>query len=278
VARLGKLTLNAKSLNGGSLQITNVTAALVMEAGSLVVNEQDEYMRQGKTEYLCEDTVDKIPAFDIFLPTGRNIYQEIYFTEHEAIKLDTKDNTWISAVSRVPNSKNDTINVFVYPAEDAAGTFEIDVRAQYTDTNGTVLETGAKNLTRKTDAEGKTVYAVNGLTATSMSTLPSVSRVLIQCPRIITAATVANTDSSDKSSETTVGFDPFCERICKVYATPLDSTPTNNIAPVHDRIASSEGCSVSAAPSVDHSVTTANCTSDSSMPSTCAPKRSTIIM
>ena len=171
VARLGKLTLNAKSLNGGSLEITNVTAALVMEAGSLLINEQDEYMRQGKTEYLCEDTVDKVPAFNLFLPTGRNIYQEIYFTEHEAIKLDTKDNTWISTVSRVPNSRNDTLNVFVYPAEDVSGAFEIDVRAQYTDANGTVLETGAKNLTRGTDAEGKTVYSVNGLTATSMSTL-----------------------------------------------------------------------------------------------------------
>ena len=171
VARLGKLTLNAKSLNGGSLEITNVTAALVMEAGSLLINEQDEYMRQGKTEYLCEDTVDKVPAFNLFLPTGRNIYQEIYFTEHEAIKLDTKDNTWISTVSRVPNSRNDTLNVFVYPAEDVSGVFELDVRAQYTDANGTVLETGAKNLTKGTDAEGKTVYSVNGLTATSMSTL-----------------------------------------------------------------------------------------------------------
>ena len=171
VAKLGKLTLNAKSLNGGSLQITNVTAALVMETGSLLINEQDEYIRQGKTEYLCEDTVDKIPAYDMFLPTGRNIYQEIYFTEHEGIKLDTKDNTWISTVSRVPNSKNDTINVFVYPAENASGAFAIDVRAQYTDTNGNVLETGAKDLTRRTDTEGRTVYAVNGLTATSMSML-----------------------------------------------------------------------------------------------------------
>ena len=36
-------------------------------------------------------------------------YQEIYFSEHEAIKLDTKTNTWISAVSRIPNSQNDVI-------------------------------------------------------------------------------------------------------------------------------------------------------------------------
>ena len=171
VAKLGKLSLNIKSLNGGSLQITDVTAALVMESGVLQINDQDEYVRMGKTEYLCEDTIDKIPAFELFLPTDRNIYQEIYFSEHEAIKLDTKTNTWISAVSRVPNSQNDVMNVFVYPADDARGTFDIDIRAQYTNNNGTVLESGARGLNKLKDAEGRTIYAVSGLTATGMSSL-----------------------------------------------------------------------------------------------------------
>ena len=186
VTSLGKLTLNMKSLNGGSLQITNVTAALVLEKGTLQINEQDEYMRTGKTEYLCEDTVDKIPAFEMFLPTDRNIYQDIYFTEHEAIKLDAEDSTWISTISRVPNSQNDTLNVFVYPADDASGIFDIDVRAQYTDTNGTILETGARSLDRGTDAEGNTVYSVFGLTATSMSALNRVY-VKAQSPEVISA-------------------------------------------------------------------------------------------
>ena len=171
VAKLGKLSLNMKSLNGGSLQITNITAALVMENGLLQINDQDEYVRLGATEYLCEDTVDKIPAFELFLPTDRNIYQEIYFTEHEAIKLDTKTNTWISTVSRVPNSQNDVMNVFVYLADNATGTFNIDIRAQYTNSGGMVLESGARGLNKLTDAEGKTVYSVNGLTATGMSAL-----------------------------------------------------------------------------------------------------------
>ena len=171
VAKLGKISLNMKSLNGGSLQITNVTAALVMENGLLQINDQDEYVRMGKTEYLCEDTVDKIPAFELFLPTDRNIYQEIYFSEHEAIKLDTKTATWISAVSRVPNSQNDVLNVFVYPADNAFGSFDIDIRAQYTNNNGIVLESGARGLNKLTDADGKTIYAVNGLTATGMSAL-----------------------------------------------------------------------------------------------------------
>ena len=171
VAKLGKLSLNMKSLNGGSLQITNVSAGLVMSSGLLQINEQDEYVRLGKTEFLCEDAVDKIPAFELFLPTDRNIYQEIYFGEHEAIKLDTKTNTWISAVSRLPSSQNDVMNVFVYLADDASGTFDIDVRAQYTNSHGVVLETGAKGLEKVTDAEGKTIYSVSGLTATGMSAL-----------------------------------------------------------------------------------------------------------
>ena len=171
IAKLGKLSLNMKSLNGGSLQITNIAAALVMESGLLQINDQDEYVRMGKTEYLCEDTVDKIPAFELFLPTDRNIYQEIYFSEHEAVKLDAKTNTWISAVSRVPNSQNDVMNVFVYLADDAAGSFNIDIRAQYTNSNGMVLESGTKGLNKLKDADGKTVYSVNGLTATGMSSL-----------------------------------------------------------------------------------------------------------
>lgn len=174
VAKLGKLSLNMKSLNGGSLQITNVSAALVMESGLLQINDQDEYVRLGKTEYLCEDTIEKIPAFELFLPTDRNIYQEIYFGEHEAIKLDTKTNTWISAVSRVPDSQNDVMNVIVYPAENAVGEFTVDVRTQYTNINGMVLESGSKGLKKTLDAEGKTVYAVSGLTATGMSSLNKV--------------------------------------------------------------------------------------------------------
>lgn len=174
VAQLSKLTLNMKSLNGGSLELTNLTVALVMETGQLQINEQGEYLRMGATEYLCEDTVDKIPAFELFLPTGRNTIQEIYLAEHEPIKLDTKNSTWISAVSREPNSRNDVLNVFVYPAEDARGYFDIDVRAQFTNINGIGLETGANMITKGTDAEGKTVYSVFGLTATDMSTLNKV--------------------------------------------------------------------------------------------------------
>ena len=171
VARLSKLTLNMKSLNSCTLQITNVTAAVVMEGGLFQINEQDEYIRLSTTEYLCEDTVERIPAFELVLVPGRNIYQDIYFGEHDAIKLDTKSNTWISAVSRVPDSQNDVMNVFVYMADNAAGQFEMDVRAQYTNNNGIILETGGKNLTKTTDADGKTVYAINGLTATGMSTI-----------------------------------------------------------------------------------------------------------
>ena len=174
IAKLGKLSLNMKSLNGGSLQITNVTAALVMESGLLQINEQDEYVRLSNTEYLCEDTVDRIPAFELFLPMDRNIYQEVYFTDHETIKLDTKTNTWISAVTRVPNSQNDVMNVFVYLADEASGSFSIDVRAQYTNSNGTVLESGSRGLTRLKDADGKIIYSVNGLTATGMSALNKV--------------------------------------------------------------------------------------------------------
>jgi hypothetical protein len=115
--------------------------------------------------------VERIPAFELVLAPGRNIYQDIYFGEHDAIKLDTKSNTWISAVSRVPNSQNDVMNVFVYMADNAAGQFEMDVRAQYTNNNGIILETGGKNLAKTTDADGKTIYAINGLTATGMSTI-----------------------------------------------------------------------------------------------------------
>lgn len=174
VAKLGKLTLNMKSLNGGSLQITNLTASVVMETGLLQINDQDEYVRLGSTEYLCEDTVDKIPAFDLMLPTERNIYQDIYFNEHEAIKLDTKTSTWISTVPREPNSQNDVMNIFVYPADNASGDFTIDVYAQYTNNNGAALETAARNLNKITDADGKTVYTVGGLTATGMSSLNKV--------------------------------------------------------------------------------------------------------
>ena len=48
---------------------------------------------------------------------------------------------------------------------------DVDIRAQYTDINGTVLETSSVDLDRITDTNGKTVYSVQGLTATNMSTL-----------------------------------------------------------------------------------------------------------
>jgi hypothetical protein len=74
----------------------------------------------------------------------------------------------------VPNSQNDVLNVFVYLANDASGMFNIDIRAQYTNSHGIVLESSARGLKKLTDAEGKTIYAVNGLTATGMSSLNKV--------------------------------------------------------------------------------------------------------
>jgi hypothetical protein len=66
------------------------------------------------------------------------------------------------------------MNVFVYLADDASGNFNIDIRAQYTNNYGMVLESGSKSLNKVTDAEGKTIYSVNGLTATGMSSLNKV--------------------------------------------------------------------------------------------------------
>ena len=53
-------------------------------------------------------------------------------------------------------------------------------------------------------------------TAASISEAPIISRPVIHCPKIKTVATVAKKDSRLKSSESTVGLEPFCETICKV--------------------------------------------------------------
>ncbi|MBE6984067.1 MAG: hypothetical protein E7434_00370 [Ruminococcaceae bacterium] len=171
VAKLEKLTLRITSYNGNTLSINDVSVSLITSSGILLKNDQNEYFRNHKVEYLCSDSSDASPAYELSLTEKQELTQEIYFTEHNEIKMDDIDNSWIAAISRTPESKYDEVNIFVYPADDIRGEFTLDATVQYTDYLGHVLESEAIGLMRSMDSDGNEMYYLHGVGAAGITTL-----------------------------------------------------------------------------------------------------------
>ncbi len=173
VARLHKMSLRIVSNDECSLNINDISVSLVTSEGVLRKNNSDEFFRDHKAEYLCADTSRNMPSFELTLPKEEEVLQEIYFTEHNEIKMDAVEHSWVAAVSAEPESKYDEINVFVYPSEKVSGQFELNAKVLYTDYLGRSLENEGLALDKTVDSDGNEMYYIHGLSATGITNLNS---------------------------------------------------------------------------------------------------------
>ncbi len=171
VSKLHKLSLRMTSSDECALNINDVSASIVTSSGILLKNDRDEFYRNHNVEYLCSDISVAMPSYEIVLPKGEEVVQDIYFTEHNEIKMDAVDHSWIAAVSAEPASKYDEVNIFVYPSDSVRGRFSIDAHVQYTDYLGRALANESEGLQRTTDTDGNEMFYVHGLGAAGITNL-----------------------------------------------------------------------------------------------------------
>ena len=116
------LTGQTKNNEGAYLRIGKVTVSQIIEDGPLQLTANEEYYRNLKTKKLCVNEDDKV--FTTFFPMGQiRDMETIRFTEN---KIVWSSEQWATPVSRIPESSDDTVNVYLYPKGNRGGYYTSD--------------------------------------------------------------------------------------------------------------------------------------------------------
>ena len=169
-------------------KISNVTLFLVNGEGTLTLNQNGEYERiyragEELTE-LAHGTSEAAPAYSQQLQHYDAAYNtepmviSVYFTERE-IPISPESKQWKSIMSREPVSENDTLNLFVYPQDDARvdPTYGPVASILYTNASDQMIQVSSGDMTRA-NYNGKTVFYTTGINAKRFGLLNSGGIVL----------------------------------------------------------------------------------------------------
>lgn len=167
------LKLNVNSTVQTTWNVKGVSVKLASKNSTLQLNMQNEYELVSDEEVIsvCEQDSTKVPAYDLFCSTNTTDSLLINFNENQISIDDTDNGKSVSAISRQPQSYNDTLNVYVYMSDNAdpVSNYTMKTAAQYTKVYGGVYQT-SHALTY--DSE-KGMYYAKGLNASAMQTLNS---------------------------------------------------------------------------------------------------------
>ena len=114
VSSIQSIVFTAQSRNGypATWNIGKVCISEIEENGGLQINGNEEYVRSMKTKSLCASDGETITVnVNIGTPSAS---KEIKFNENS---ITWTAEGWATPVSRMPDSSDDKINVYVYPAQ-----------------------------------------------------------------------------------------------------------------------------------------------------------------
>ncbi|MBE5923643.1 MAG: hypothetical protein E7271_04130 [Lachnospiraceae bacterium] len=114
VSSIQSIVFTAQSRNGypATWNIGRVCISEIEEDGGLQLNGNEEYVRTMKTKSLCASDGETVTVnVNIGTPSAS---KEIKFNEN---KITWTAEGWATPVSRMPDSADDKINVYVYPAQ-----------------------------------------------------------------------------------------------------------------------------------------------------------------
>ena len=173
VKELVSLSLDITSIDKPYLwNIGGVSVRLVTETGRLKLNAFDEYeyQRNAEQELLCIQKDDE--PYKWLCEADTSMKYEIDFTEN-AINLGGDYGTVISKIAREPASKNDELNVFLFPTQglgESINNYDLDISLYYAHAYGLIYETGGrmKKYTPTDSEPGQPVFYLTGLNAEGM--------------------------------------------------------------------------------------------------------------
>ena len=184
ISQLAKMQLQIRSSVATHWTIDNVSVYLVQGPGSRYINGNGEYdykYPEGQGLSLrCTWNRPQTLTKDIqtYKPpnpddpeskiVGTSIVTiDIGFNEND---FPIGDQAWTSKVTREPSSKNDTLNLFIYPSTDSAATdpngYKLSAEVLYTDAiNQSALRIGTGSMKLAEDSSGRPVFYAMDLNA-----------------------------------------------------------------------------------------------------------------
>ncbi|SEP84950.1 PLAT/LH2 domain-containing protein [Lachnospiraceae bacterium NE2001] len=152
------ITFTAKNVGEKSTMwnIGKVTISQIIQDGALKISDNDEYVRDMTTKFLCMSDNTKTSENMLGIgeltpiPTLNMTYNEIYWSSDE----------WATPVTRVPDSEDDTVNIYVYPKQGASAENGVKMSASlnYSIPFSQYRSALADNMRHGTDGTGKDVY------------------------------------------------------------------------------------------------------------------------
>lgn len=149
--------------NATEWNIGKVCISQIIKDGPLQLSDHDEYVRKMETKYLCmsdnkDTSINPLEINNIEeIPTFNMTYNEIYWSSEE----------WATPVTRVPDSTNDTVNIYVYPTQNRVNNNmpNMDVKLFYNLPFSQYESVAADGLKYITNGVGDKVYYVQGKNA-----------------------------------------------------------------------------------------------------------------
>ena len=187
IAQLLDLTLEIRSSVVTDWNISGINAWMVRGEGSRYINSRGEYdyrYAEGEEPELIatwdrdENLVKPLQVYRTLQNNGIALISNIPFKENE-IELTKDAGTWSSVVRRVPQSRQDTINLFLYPGTGEGATdpndYNLVAAIRYTDVETTQqMQISAGTLNKGQDPDGKTVFYATGLSVSNLDAFSGV--------------------------------------------------------------------------------------------------------
>ena len=193
ITKIVDMTLYVRSDISTNWTINNVSVHLVNGTGRRYLNASGEYAYSypsgQKLSFVTQWTADTIETYcPVYGGTSTdgstgdyNNVQAINISFQDApIKTDKQTNTWTPVINREPKSKNDTLNLFIYPAtkEGAADPSSYYLSAGVIYKDAMTLENtqaGAGTLDFGYDSNGQPVFSKIGISAANLDDILGVT-------------------------------------------------------------------------------------------------------
>ena len=186
IASLTDAQIQIRSSVVTNWNITDITVHQVQASGTRYINSNGEYdykypANQGliyKAAWSMDESLRT--AVQIFRTHESNSIAtiEFSFTENEFEKYN--DSQWSSTVTREPPSKDDTLNLFLYPSTESAATdpdgYELFSEVLYTDSlTRSAQRVSTGSMGRSTTSDGRPIFYALGLNANYLDSIAGVN-------------------------------------------------------------------------------------------------------
>ena len=130
VTQIVRIKLTVKSTTAGRWKIGGVSVYRVISKGNKILNDNNEYQYSGEVELICQSNKDT-PYDTQYIASGVAVPCTITFGDNK-IDVDLSS-SWISSVSYVPQSDDDTINIYAYMTSKAKniGSYKLKAETVY---------------------------------------------------------------------------------------------------------------------------------------------------